>query len=599
MAESTSVEASHATSDRRRGRRWRLLPLVGLVVLLLFGAVQLAAPLLGLRGEVRDAQTGTPLAGALARAGTEAARTGPNGFFELGSVPPWQTVSFEAEGYGSYSVPSLPFLATSVTLPPLVADVRVVDDDSGQLIAASLESDFGRVQSLDVGRFRVGPIKPGVRLTARADNYGSLSTEYAGGPAVELRLAQVRLGSVVDRSSGQPVVGALVLADEQFFRTGRDGRFELPGRPKRPLRVMAPGYRRLEVDTNAAGSLDLRVEPFAVRGLYLTFYGVGSDDLRANALRLLRTSEANALVVDIKGDRGYLAYQSRVPLAGRIGANANPTLPDVDRFLADLHANGHYAIARIVVFKDDLLARNGAAAGLDVAIKDRRTGETWVDGEGLGWVDPFRREVWEYNVAIAQEAAERGFDEIQFDYIRFPTDPSSATSVNNAVYSREPTEANRPDAIVEFLKMSHEALLALGAFLSVDTFGYACWRDDDMGIGQNLAMMAPHVDYISPMVYPSTYNAGLPGKLNYPGVVARPYDVVFESMEQARTRTAGHSAVLRPWLQYFDDYPWATGRSYNAAEIQAQKKAAADAGSVGWMMWDPFNRYARGGFNPR
>jgi hypothetical protein len=362
---------------------------------------------------------------------------------------------------------------------------------------------------------------------------------------------------------------------------------------------MAPGYRRLEVDTNAAGSLDLRVEPFAVRGLYLTFYGVGSDDLRANALRLLRTSEANAIVVDIKGDRGYLAYQSRVPLAGRIGANANPTLPDVDRFLADLHSNGHYAIARIVVFKDDLLARNGATAGLDVAIKDRRTGETWVDGEGLGWVDPFRREVWEYNVAIAQEAAERGFDEIQFDYIRFPTDPSSATSVNNAVYSREPTEANRPDAIVEFLKMSHETLLALGAFLSVDTFGYACWRDDDMVIGQNLAMMAPHVDYISPMVYPSTYNAGLPGKLNYPGVVARPYDVVFESMEQARTRTAGHGAVLRPWLQYFDDYPWATGRPYNAAEIQAQKKAAADAGSVGWMMWDPFNRYARGGFNPR
>jgi hypothetical protein len=598
MAQSTSIDQSGASPAKRPLRRWLLLPLLGLLIVVC-GAALLIAPLLGLRGEVRDAQTGAPLAGALARAGAESTRTGPNGLFQLGPMPPWQTVSFEAEGYGSYTTPSVPGLATSVALPPLVADVRVINDETGEPIAASLESEFGRVEGTDTGRFRVGPIKPGVRLTARADGFGSLSTQYAGGPAVELRLAPVRLGSVVDGTNGRPVGNALVLADEQFFTTSSDGRFELPGRPKRPLRVMAPGYRRLDVDTSASGSLDLRLEPFAVRGLYLTFYGVGNDDLRGNALRLLRTSEANAIVVDIKGDRGYMAYQSRVPLAGQIGANRNPTLPDVDRFLADLHANGHYAIARIVVFKDDLLARNGPAAGLDVAIKDRRTGEPWVDGEGLGWVDPFRREVWDYNVAIAMEAAERGFDEIQFDYIRFPTDPSSATSVNNAVYSREPTDESRPEAVVEFLKLSHQTLRALGAFLSIDTFGYACWRDDDLGIGQNLAMMAPHVDYISPMVYPSTYNAGLPGKLNYPGVVSRPYEVVFESMQQARMRTEGHRAVLRPWLQYFDDYPWATGRPYNAAEIQAQKKAAADAGSVGWMMWDPFNRYSRGGFNPR
>ena len=107
------------------------------------------------------------------------------------------------------------------------------------------------------------------------------------------------------------------------------------------------------------------------------------------------------------------------------------------------------------------------------------------------------------------------------------------------------------------------------------------------------------VDYLCPMVYPSAYSAGLPGIMGYPHVVSRPYEVVFESMKRARERVEGRRAVLRPWLQYFDDYPWETRKPYNAAEIGAQRKAAADAGSVGWMMWDPSNKYARGGFAPK
>jgi hypothetical protein len=292
-----------------------------------------------------------------------------------------------------------------------------------------------------------------------------------------------------------------------------------------------------------------------------------------------------------------IAASWRTPAGSRWPSNREPTLPDVDRLLSQLHARGFYVIARIVVFKDDLLARNGAAIGLDVAIRDRKNGRVWADGEGLGWVDPFRQEVWEYNAALAREAAERGFDEVQFDYVRFPTDPSSATSVGAAVYSREPTEESRPAAIAGLLQLTRPSLRSLGTFLSIDTFGYACFRDDDLGVGQNLALLAPYVDYISPMIYPSTYSAGLPGKANYPAVVGRPYDVVFDSLEQARGRVAGHGALLRPWLQYFDDYPWATRRQYNAGEIEAQKRAAAEAGGIGWLMWDPTNRYARGGFS--
>ena len=594
------MQARPLPQARRSLGRWHLAPRVALLALLGFGALQAAAPSLRLRGEVRDAQTGRPLAGALARADSETALTGPNGLFQLGPVPPWQTVSFEADGYEPRSAPAWLPGATSAALPPLAAEAWTVDEDSGQPVAASLESDFGRVEGLEPGRFRLAPIKAGSRLSARAEGYLPTSAVYDGETNFALRLTPVPVGRVLDAVSGRPVAGAQVLADEQLISSDADGRFELPGRPRRTVRVTAPGFRRLEVDGNAAGSLELRLEPFTVRGLYLAFYGSADESVRGNALRLLETTEANTLVVDVKGDRGLLAYESRVPLAGRIGANKRPTLPDVDRFLAALHANGRYAIARIVIFKDDLLARNGAAAGLDVAIKDRRTGRAWVDGEGLGWVDPFRAEVWDYNVALAREAAERGFDEVQFDYVRFPTDPGTSTSVDAATYSREPTAQSRPEAIASFLERAHQAIRPLGAFLSVDTFGYTCWRDDDLGIGQNLAAIAPHVDYISPMIYPSTYHAGLPGTVSYPAVIDRPYDVVYESLDQARVRMAGRGgARLRPWLQYFDDYAWATGRSYDAAQIQAQKAAADDAGGVGWMLWDPFSRYARGGLNPQ
>src|SRR5439155_13558952 len=129
----------------------------------------------------------------------------------------------------------------------------------------------------------------------------------------------------------------------------------------------------------------------------------------------------------------------------------------------------------------------------------------------------------------------------------------------------------------------------------VDTFGYACWRDDDLGIGQLLTSIASQVDYVSPMIYPSTFGAGLPGSLSYPGIVARPYDVVLASLQQAQARVAGQGAMLRPWLQYFDDYASATGRAYNGPDILAQKRGAAESGAVGWLLWEPTNRYNRGG----
>src|SRR5436305_1293923 len=246
-----------------------------------------------------------------------------------------------------------------------------------------------------------------------------------------------------------------------------------------------------------------------------------------------------------------------------------------------------------------MLARNGPRAGLDVAIKDRRTGEPWIDGEKLAWVDGFQPAAWDYNVALAREAIERGFDEVQFDYVRFPTDPPPGGTIEDTQYSKPSTEANRVDALHQLLQRAHAAVNAAGGFLGIDTFGYTTWWDNDGGIGQDLNVLADDVDYYCPMVYPSTFNAGVPGLFAYPGVVTRPYDVVHESLMHVRDKLAGKPVVMRPWLQYFDDYPWATKTRYDAPQIEAQKRAVSDAHASGWMLWNPGSIFERGGLAPK
>jgi hypothetical protein len=353
------------------------------------------------------------------------------------------------------------------------------------------------------------------------------------------------------------------------------------------------------VDLSQQPGLDFQLQPHPVRATYLTYFAVGGEEYRQDLYRMLDTTEVNAVVIDVKGDYGLLSYKSRVPLAEQIGANSAPTIQDVDALLNSLHQHGAYTIARIVVFKDDVLAHNGPRAGLDVGLKDRRTGSLWVDLEELAWVEPFQTAVWDYNTALAREAIERGFDEVQFDYIRFATDPSPDGSVNDIVYTRPMNEQNRVAALKGFLSQAHRAVNEAGGFLGMDTFGYTTWWDDDGGIGQDLVVLADELDYYCPMVYPSTFNAGLPGAIAYPEVVTRPYEVVYQSLKHVQQKLAGKRVVVRPWLQYFDDYPWATQFRYDAAQIEAQKKAVTDSTSMGWMLWNAGSLFRRGGLAPK
>jgi hypothetical protein len=390
------------------------------------------------------------------------------------------------------------------------------------------------------------------------------------------RPAHAYTGTVVDAATEAPIGNAIVTLGDLTVRTGANGRFAIDG-PGDEIGFRAYGYQRRSVPAASfrAGSAEVRLTAFQPKALYLSYYGVGSRKLRQDALAAIRQHGLNAVVIDVKGDRGLISFKTPVALAEQIGAQKTVTMADPQALIADLHRQDLYTIARIVVFKDDRLA----TARPDLAVK-RIGGGLYKDREDSGWTDPFEKEVWNYNIAIAVEAARLGFDEIQFDYVRFP----DATGV---VFAEPSTMESRLEAISGFLVQARKELTPYNVFLAADVFGYVMWNRDDTGIGERLEELSRVVDYISPMLYPSCFQFGIPG---YRVPVTHPYEVVFQSLQEGQTRTGIAPIRFRPWLQVFRDYAF-DHRAYGNAEIDAQIKAAKTFGSDGWMLWNPHNIY--------
>lgn len=390
----------------------------------------------------------------------------------------------------------------------------------------------------------------------------------------------IRRGRVLDANTGNPLANAMVNLGTAVTYTDKNGNFEIRGSlPHMGARAL--GYGRLQVPLAAQQDSvqDIRLKPFAPKALYLSFYGIGNRALRESALDLIATTELNALVIDVKGDRGGISYKSAIPLAGQIGAQEIITIKDIGDLLKTLRDRGIYTIARIVVFKDKPLA----SARPDLAVR-QPNGAVWSDRQGLAWTDPFRQEVWDYNIALAVEAAQRGFDEIQFDYVRFP-------DARGLVFSMPNTEASRVKAIAGFLQSARQKLIPYNVFLAADLFGYVCWNSDDTGIGQTLDGVSSHLDYLSPMLYPSGFHVGIPG---YRDPVAHPYEIVYRSLARAKERSSLAPLRFRPWLQAFQDYAF-DRRPFTGREVMQQIKAAEDFGSNGWMLWNPRNEYTAEG----
>jgi hypothetical protein len=591
------------SGEHRRAGSSLGLGLVVLGVLIVSMApFDLLLPKVPVKGIVRDRVTAEPIGGARIKLGQASLTTDSTGAFSVERASMTDSLQVEANGYQPGRSRIFPPREQRLELAPKTFALSVRDAETNQPIAdAAVVAQGVRSRPTEPGRFEVEPARDNMAVTVSAPGFFDATIRYRGGGETVATLQPRLVGYVVDGSTGKTIPGAFVTNGDVAVTADANGTFELDRRPAGPLKVLAPGYRRVEVDASQTQERTIvaRVEPFPVKALYLTYNGVGDRTLRQNVLALAEKTEVNAVVIDVKGDSGRLTYRSAVPLADRIGANAAPTVPDIDELMAALKQRNIYTIARIAVFKDDVLARRGYRVGVDVAVRERFSNRPWAEADGMGWVDPLQPEVWAYNIELAREAALKGFDEVQFDAVRFPVE-GTGVGAKQAQYSRPwVTEDDRVEAVGGFLRQAHDQVRQAGAFVSLDVQGYVAWNAGENGVGHDLDVLAGAVDYLCPTVHPSSFRSGLPGLITFPQVIQQPYAVVFESVRRARARTADRPVVFRPWLQYFDDFSWQTGRVYRTAEIDAQRNGAVAAGAAGWMMWDPSNRYARGGLGSR
>jgi hypothetical protein len=398
---------------------------------------------------------------------------------------------------------------------------------------------------------------------------------------IPARATGIVIGKVNDFYTGKPLKGVQVTSNDGVATTDENGMFVTKTTGTK-LALRAHGYRRAEevIGHSPLNTLyPIKLFPFTPKGLYLSFYGIGYRGIRESALKLIEETELNALVIDVKGDRGMIPYKSAVPLAAEVGGQQIITVREIGELMKSLKARGIYTIARITVFKDNPLA----LAKPELAVKTQ-DGGIWRDRENLAWVDPFKKEVWDYNIEIAIEAARHGFDEIQFDYVRFPDTSGLQFSMPN-------TQENRVKAISGFLAEAKNRLTPHNVFLAADIFGYVCWNLNDTWIGQKLEDLVSNLDYLSPMLYPSGFQYGIPG---YRIPVVNPQEIVYRSLKRAQERTQLAPTRFRPWLQAFRDYAF-DKRYFKDKEIRDQINAATEFGSGGWMLWNPSNVYSSSG----
>ena len=383
-------------------------------------------------------------------------------------------------------------------------------------------------------------------------------------------------GTVRNAVTHQLLSDVEIRTTEDRVHSDSEGRFELFSDDSE-LIVRLPGY--LPQKITAAFPLQVNLQPFTPKALYLSYWAADSHELRDHLQQLMAETGMNALVIDLKSSRGDIAFRSDSALARAVGAQKVRTLKDLPEFLSMLKQQGIYTIGRVVVFKDDALARQRrdmATLTLD--------GYLWEDREKISWTDPFNEDVWSYNIDIAEEAAKLGFDEIQFDYIRFP-------AKSDLMFSRENTGENRVAAINGFLQRAKQRLANYPVMMSANIFGYICWKHLDEKIGQRLVDLADHVDYLSPMLYPSGFPHGIPG---YENPVAHAYEVIAHSLQKAQQLSGLPAVRFRPWLQAFKDYAF-DRRGFKADDIHAQINASDASGSHGWMLWNAASRFSLAG----
>jgi hypothetical protein len=581
-----SFPARAANERRWGGLSWTLslslfaLP-VALALLTLFAPRFAASPQVTIR--VADRYTGHEIAGAEIVLDDFAQTTSRDGSL-LVQLPAERTsLTVRAPGYETVVTTLTQDVPPDwqVALRPNTLRGTVTDADSsvaipGAAVTISTAAGVVREAITDAdGRFLVEEVPDEATVKVASADHGVFEESVGRRTEIDVTMRPSFVTGEVRDAAGAPVAGARVAATNGTAETftGPDGAFRLSGGTDvAEVAVSAPGFADHYVAVDDSRRISVALDGEMIKAVYANL-GVLSDPERWNRLlEIAETTEINAIVIDVKQDTIY--YDTQVPFFRDIEGMVTPIF-DPEELLAELDARGIYSIARMVVFKDPVVA----AGRPDLAVGDDVTGGLWLDMNGTPWVNAFEPELWEANAELGAELARLGFDEIQYDYIRFPSDGDLRT----ADFGTEYTEASRRAAITEAVALGGERVRAAGAHFAIDLFPIIALLGDDQGIGQTLQDLTPLADYVCLMVYPSHYIEGNIPVDGHPNDF--PAETVTYTLERSQEWVPGTMNKMRPWLQDFT-YPLEGYSVYGPDEVRAQIDAAEAMGVSGWMLWN-------------
>lgn len=333
-----------------------------------------------------------------------------------------------------------------------------------------------------------------------------------------------------------------------------------------------------------------RNAPIKIKGVYISAYVAGTQGMMDDIIRHIDETEINAVVIDVKDDNGRITFAMDTPMVNEIGA-VKKFIPDIEGLMKKLKEHNIYTIARVVAFRDPYLPEQRPELALKLP-----DGSIYRDNKGLAWVNPYKQEIWDYLVEVGIGAHKAGFDEVQFDYIRFSTEKG----VGNVVYDEADTKGrSRTDIITEFIDYAYKKLDEEGIYVAADVFGAIIGGGVDSDtVGQRYGDMAEHLDYICPMIYPSHYGDGYFG-IDHPDT--EPYRTILAALQGSKEALGGHEKadgqqiVVRPWLQDFTASYLSHHIEYGDEQVREQIQAVYDAGYEEWILWSAACRYHWGG----
>lgn len=541
------------------------------------------------RARIVDAHD-KPIANANVEIGSENFSSNAQGEFIAQEIKNGAKIKISAPGYRGVTATiqsgSDADKITIIRLAPSELRVVVVDATTHQPLSGARVTANGNTFNTDAkGAALLYGLTQDASISAHAPGYADAYAPAGSDAQLVFKLQPTTLqGRVIDANTKQAVSNALLLLDgtegdnATTLQTDARGNFHLDDFNKiKRIYAKKPGYALGVFDLAQGGAQDFALTPFRAKGIHL-YYGIKRADAE-RALDQFKNTEMNAVVFDVKEDPGYILWDSQTKLAKEIGAYTPREYTAQDQ-VETCRAYKLYCIARVTVFKDVHLAKNRP----DLALHDAN-GNLLYENAAY-WTDPGEKEVQEYHIGLAQELAAMGFDEIQFDYIRYPgTRNVNANEFGDRDY--------RVNTIANFLQRTADALRPTTAFFSGDVFGLTTATTDEQGIGQVWENIAPPFDYISPMMYPSTWRYATDlwgaafGVKNCADAYACPYDIMRYGTLKAQERTKNNWTLVRPWLQAYQ---------MDLASMRAQAQGSDDANSAGYLFWNNQGIYPDGLF---